>query len=142
MSKIYVVISSSGEYEDYRTWNEKAFANKKKAEEYAKELDKQHNERPSFVTDAFIENYDECYNNLPDWEPYSNEDATSFILSEDYYKWEKEQRDKDTELLIKEMYKKGFLLTKEMINQYEEWNSRSYDNYYDCFVEELELDED
>ena len=71
-----------------------------------------------------------------------NEDAISFILSEDYYKWEKEQRDKDTEFLIKEMYKKGFLLTKEMINQYEEWDSRSYDNYYDCIVEELELDED
>jgi hypothetical protein len=33
---IYLVVGSTGEYDDYRTWTVKAFKNKEKAEEFKK----------------------------------------------------------------------------------------------------------
>lgn len=35
MKKIFVVFGSTGEYEDYREWNVRAFLNKKQAEKFA-----------------------------------------------------------------------------------------------------------
>ncbi len=41
MSIIYIVKGSQGEYSDWNTWNEKAFTDKAKAEEYAIKLDEE-----------------------------------------------------------------------------------------------------
>ncbi len=38
--KIYVVIGETGEYDDFRRWNVKAFGNKRKATNFKKKLNK------------------------------------------------------------------------------------------------------
>lgn len=137
MSKIYIVKSSSGSYEDYRAWNEKAFTDKHKAEEYACMLNKVHEHKPEFITKDFQSNYNECYDNLPDWEDFP-EPITDDNRSE-YTKWEDNNIEKDREIIIDEMYKRGFFLTKNMIELYERWENSQYEDYHKCTVEELEL---
>ena len=133
--KIYVVESASGVYEDYRCWNEKAFINKEEAEAYAKELDEKHRAKPQFVNDEFEKAYSECYDSLPEWGegPDLRKDENA------YFKWLKDCEKKDREYIIAEMYKKGFFLTEEMIEQYEKYEADSYEDWHDCRVEELEL---
>lgn len=136
MSKIYIVKSAKGQYEDYREWNAKAFTTKEKAYEFAKELDKIHRSKPDFITEEFINAYNECYDNLPDWGdfPLTKENGLKFI------EWQEECTEKDREILIKELSKKGFSVTEDTLDQYEQWEIDSYDEYYDCKVEELELE--
>ena len=136
MSKtIYVVNSASGVYEDYHCWNEKAFNSREEAEKYARELDILHRSRPQFVTDEFIEAYNYCYDNTPDWGegPKFSDDK------EAYFAWQEECAKRDSEYITSEMYKKGFYVTEQMLEQYEEWESNSYNDWHDCEVEELEL---
>ena len=136
MSKIYIVQSSFGEYEDYRVKNEKAFVSRKAAEEYAKALDIAHQSKPEFITDEFINILMECEDKLPEWDNYPgnyNENP------EAYRKWQKEQEEKQNKRLFGLMYERGQFMTQEMLDQYEDWESRQYDSYYDCNIEELEL---
>ena len=139
MSKIYVVKSSSGTYEDYRSWNEKAFTNVDKAVEYAHILDMSHNNKSEFITEEFQSNYSECYDNLPDWG-----DFPELPINDDnkgkYTKWVDDNIEKDREIIIKEMYKRGFFLTKNMIELYEKWEDNQYEDYHKCTVEELNLE--
>lgn len=139
MSKIYVVKSSSGSYEDYRSWNEKAFTDKHKAAEYARMLNKAHEHKPEFITEDFQSNYSECYDNLPDWGEFPGMPITDDNRSE-YTKWVNNTIEKDREIIIDEMYKRGFFLTKNMIEQYERWEDNQYEDYHKCTVEELDLE--
>lgn len=132
---IYMVKSSSGVYEDYREWNEKAFTNKEDAEKYAKELDDLHQAKPQFVTDEFIEAYDQCYDDAPDW----GEGPKYIEDPEAYHRWVEEKNRQNDEHIIKTMYKKGFYVTESMLQQYEEWESNRYNDWHECDVEELEL---
>lgn len=136
MSKIYIVKSASGEYEDYYVWNEKAFNKKEDAEAYAKQLDEEHNRIPQFITDEFIEILADCEYELPDWD-----DVPEDILNdkEKRQQWAAEQQKKQNELLFELMYKRGQFMTQEMYNQYLEWDSNSYTVWHDCQIEELEL---
>ena len=137
MSKIYIVKSSEGEYEDYHTWNEKAFLKREDAEAYAKELDNEHNIRPHFITDEFVCLLRECESQLPDWEDFpekvteENRDA--------WFKWQEEQEEKQKELLFDLMYKRGQFMTQAMYDQYNEWEDNSYTCWYPSEIEELEL---
>lgn len=138
MSKIYIVKSSEGDYEDYHTWNEKAFTKREDAEEYAKLLDKEHNARPHFVTDEFICLLRECENELPDWEDFPEEKITDENRDR-YFRWQEEQEEKQNKLLFDLMYQRGQYMSKEMLDQYDQWESNSYTNWHDCEIEELEL---
>lgn len=137
MSKIYIVRSSNGEYEDYEEWNEKAFLKREDAESFAKELDDKHNERPHFITDEFIDLLKECECELPDWEAFpekvTNENIDAWI------KWQEEQERKQNELLFDLMYKRGQFMTQAMYDQYLEWEEKNYKKWNNCLIEELEL---
>lgn len=135
MSNVYIVISSEGEYEDYREYNEKAFYNKEDAEKYCKELDEKHNYKPEFITDKFEEAYEEAYNSLPDWDlkANSNEDLKT------YYDNIIKQGEKDIQYIISEMNKQGFNVNEDMIEKYKEWESNLYYEWYPCKIEEIEL---
>lgn len=135
--KIYVVKSSCGEYEDYSIWNEKAFYKKEDAEKYAKELDTKHREKPSFITDDFINNLYDCEYRVPEWASY--EGPTNPIDVDEYRKWVREQQNKEIELLIKYMAERGHELTKEKYEIFEEWNENAYREWHDCSIEELEI---
>ena len=137
MSKIYIVKSSEGEYEDYHIWNEKAFLTREDAEAYAKELDNEHNKRPHFVTDEFICLLRECESKLPEWEDFPEQLTTE--NRETYFKWQEEQEKKQNKLLFELMYKRGQFMTQEMYDQYNEWENNSYTRWYPCEIEELEL---
>ena len=138
MTKIYIVKSSEGEYEDYHVWNEKAFTKREDAEAYAKQLDKEHNYRPQFITDAFLSTLRDCEYELPDWEEFPEEKITSENKNR-WLKWQEEQEEKQIQFLINLMYQKGQFMTKDMYEQYEEWENNSYTNWHDCSIEALEL---
>lgn len=129
MGKIYLVVSNSGEYEDYHSWNEKAFIKREDAEKYADELKSQRSTKPQFVTDEFEIAYENVENNLPMWE---KEDDT--IPFEDWYE---EQSKKEMKLTCEELYKMGFMVTEQMLHDYEEWVNNIGD--YDNSIEEIEL---
>lgn len=136
MSKIYIVISSCGQYEDYHHWNEKAFLNKNDAIKYAKELDKLHSDKPAFITDEFEKILNDCEFELPDWEDFPGDDIKE---KDKYFKWQEEQEQKQNKLLFEMMYQRGQFITQEMYDQYISWKDNEYNDYFDCKVEELEL---
>lgn len=134
MSKIYIVQSSHGEYEDYRETNEKAFYNKEDAEKYAKELDARHRQTPEFITEDFISAYNEII--PPEWpdapcKPYENREL--------YQSWLQGMIQRERQFVIQEMYKQGFFLTEHMIDTYEDWEDNQYIDWHDCTIEEIEL---
>lgn len=133
MSKIYIVQSSCGEYEDYHIWNEKAFSSKEKAEQYAKELDKKHDNKPSFITDEFINAYDEVYNEIPDFEDFDSNKET-------YLEWHKRLSLHDDFHMVKGLISRGFEISIKMLRDFEKWESDSYREWHPCTVEELDLD--
>lgn len=138
MSKIYIVKSSSGVYEDYHCWNEKAFTKREDAEAYAKELDKAHRFKPHFITDEFENLIAECESLIPDWEPFPDFPVTD-RNRDAYAKWVEDQTNKWQKALIDMMYQKGQYLTEEMYAQYTAWEDNQYEDWHDCTVEELEL---
>lgn len=137
MSKIYIVKSSEGEYEDYYVRNEKAFLKKEDAEAYARELDNEHNKRPNFITDEFIHSLTECEENLPDWDEFVGELTSE--NRDNWLKWQEDQQNKQDKQLLDLMYQRGYYITKEMLDQYYQWEQDSYTNWHDCTIEELEL---
>ena len=138
MNKIYIVKSSEGEYENYHFRNEKAFTKKKDAEAYAELLDKKHNYRPQFITDAFLSTLRDCEYELPDWEEFPEEKITPENKNR-WLKWQEEQEEKQIQLLINLMYQKGQFMTKDMYEQYEEWGNNSYTCWHPSEIEEIEL---
>lgn len=132
MSKIYIVQSSCGEYEDYHIWNEKAFTNKEDAEKYAEELDLKHNYRPEFITPEFELAFYDSDDEIPSFEAFDGDKET-------YLQWYARYTKHNNDCLIKIMSEKGFHLTKEMIEQFEEWESDSYNDYHPCNIDEIEL---
>lgn len=139
MAKIYIVKSSSGYYEDYRSWNEKAFNKKEDAEAYAKKLDEQHYFKPHFITEEFENLLDECGELLPEWEDCPYYPVTDENMDA-YYKWVEEQNAKELQTLIDLMYKRGQFMTESMYNQYNQWCDNKFADWHDCTVEELELE--
>lgn len=135
MKTIYVVESASGEYEDYRTWVEKAFNDLEAAQQYAKHLDELRLVRPQFITDEFIAAYEECYDNLPDWEDgplYKNGPKK-------YVAWVDQKNIEDRQRIIDAMYKKGFMVTEQMLQTYNDWEDSQYEHWHPCHVQEIEL---
>ena len=85
--KIYVVLSSEGQWEDYHEWIEKAFRRKKDAEAYAKQLDKEHNPKPVFK-DRLWDEAEESW-----WSMNEEKYGKDWDLSPYDYKEEKEKND-------------------------------------------------
>ena len=132
--KIYIVKSSEGEWEDYRSWNEKAFVSKEKAEEYAKELDKKHYYKPEFITEEFEDLYNEAGDIFYEDNEYPKYDNPNYDeLTSQWY--ENEQK-----FIIQYMKDRGINITPEMYKEYEDWilDGRYY-VWDDCTIEELEL---
>lgn len=132
MNKIYLVVSNRGQYEDYQEFNEKAFVSKKKAEEYAKKLDKEHISKPDFVTDSFEDDYFSCEEDLPDWPDYDK-------TLESYEEYQKRYSAIDKEVMCELMNKLGYNITPKMCDQFEEYLSNKMDDWYPCTIEEIEL---
>ncbi len=132
---IYIVKSSCGVYEDFCEWNEKAFLNIAMADSYAKKLDSIHNKKPQFITDEFIEAYNIVTTTIPDW----GEGPKLFEDKEAYFAWQDECSKKDAEYIISEMCKRGFHVTEQILEQYEEWENNFYKDWHKCEIEKLEL---
>lgn len=137
--KIYIVKSSSGEYEDYYTINEKAFLSKEKAEQYVKQITDEINKKPSFLTEDIATLIDEAYIETPDWEDYSGEvPINTDERRKDYFAWQEEMTKRDNEFIISYAAERGITLTTEMIQEYDLYKSWIQDNVtYD--IEELDL---
>ena len=140
MSKIYIVQSSRGEYDDYTVYNERAFTNREKAEEYAEELNRIHNHVPSFVTPEFEDSFADAegevnilMENYPDFEekPISNWDKYKEYL--DQYKKEQDKH------LIDILYKMSFMVTPQMLEDYRNYLDMQFEDWNSCSIEEIEL---
>lgn len=141
MSKIYIVQSSQGEWEDYSCWVEKAFVSKEKALEYAKSLDNSRENAPQFITTEFIEAYQECLLNAP-IPPKFNDFPITKENSKAYYKFQLDNFKQEREYLKSAMYEKGFLVTDNMLNDYDDWEDNSFNKWNPCIVVEIELCDD
>lgn len=64
MKEIYLVVTSEGEYEDYRKNIERAYTSKEAAEKYAKELDHKYD----FITPKVIEDYENAEDYVDDYQ--------------------------------------------------------------------------
>ena len=131
MSKIYIVKSSEGEWEDYHSWNEKAFISREKAEEYVKELDKKHYHAPEFITKEFEDLYNEAGDIFDENNPYPNYNYNELVNQ-----WEENEQ----KFIIQYIKDRGINITPEMYKEYEEWlmDGRYY-KWHDCEIEEIEL---
>lgn len=114
------------------------FGKRKDAEAYAELLDKKHNYRPQFITDTFLSTLRDCKYELPDWEEFPEEKITPENKNR-WLKWRDEQNEKEIQLLINLMYQKGQFMTKDMYEQYEEWENNSYTCWHPSEIEEIEL---
>ena len=132
--KIYIVTSSEGKWEDYHSWNEKAFISKEKAVEYAKELDKKHYYKPEFITEEFEDLYNEADDIFYQDNPYPEfKDPNHDKLAS---QWEENQQ----KFIIQYMQDRGVNITPEMYKEYEEWMiDGKYYSWSDCEIEEIEL---
>lgn len=132
--KIYIVKSSEGHWEDYHSWNEKAFISKEKALEYAKELDKKHYYKPEFITEEFEDLYNEADDIFSEDNPYPSYKDPNYdklVLL-----WEENNQ----RFIIQYMNDKEINITSEMFKEYEEWVSiEQYEYWHDCDIEEIEL---
>lgn len=105
--KIYIVKSSC----DDQDFNEKAFVNKEDARKFAKELDIKHENRPEFITDDLIKEYYSLCNSTPDWG-----EGPKFVEDpKEYAEWNRRCFEKDIEYIISELDKKGYNITKQML---------------------------
>lgn len=138
MSKIYIVKSSSGSYDDYRCWNEKAFIKQEDAKVYAKELDKKHYYKPPFITDKFIELIEECEDLVPNWESFPEYPITD-ANRDAYNKWIANQVDKQVKTLLELLYTRGLFITEQMYDAYQAWRSNEDEEWHNCIIEEIEL---
>lgn len=136
MSKIYIVKSSSGSYNTYSHWNEKAFINKEDAEAYAKELDTCHKYKPSFITDEFEKVLEDCQLSLPEWEPCPFKIDTD---RDKHIAWVDAHNERDAKMLCDLMYERGQFMTLEMYDQYDRWYENQWEEWNDCEIEEIEL---
>ena len=122
MSKIYIVVSSSGYYDGYSCWNEKAFLSEEKAKAYAKELDDSHFNKPDFITDEFEQAINDCFELAPEWEKNPYNCSTERYK---YLEWIDKQNEKEKQFVINLMCKKGYNITEAMYNSYLEWEDNS-----------------
>lgn len=137
MSKIYVVASCSGMYEDYREWEEKAFTNREDAVKFAKELDYYHEHlKPDFVDDNFDNVYDDASWEAPEFNP-------SFKYQDDPDKWVAERdkyNEKCMEFILSYMKERGYpKLTMEMLKEYDDYDTFRYEVFHPCIIKEVEL---
>lgn len=134
--KIYIVKSAEGTWDDYHSWNEKAFISKEKAEEYAKELDKKHYYRPEFITEKFEDLFNEAGDIFEENNPYPK------YNDPDYKKLYVHWKENEKKFIIQYMRDREINITPETYEEYIEW---MYDGQYydwdDCKIEEIELEE-
>jgi hypothetical protein len=140
MEKIYLVVSSRGDYEDFREKVERAFRNKKEAQMYCIEVDKSH---------EYEEVYEEVVWNdiLNDFDKIMEKEEDKFtnnipyeLNSEDWLKREDEILNLMYEELLSILHKRGLTdATIEDVKKQMEYDNHKYDAYHKCRIKEIEL---
>lgn len=143
MSKsIFLIISSSGEWEDYRSWvEEKAFVSEYKAKEYAKEIDKKHNKK-AVINESLWNEVNSKFDELCDKNPDLYENKYKYGTN----KWS-EEHDRLTKLeqntYLQILHDMGYLqyTIDDIINQLV-YEDTKYEIFYPCEIKKIDLDEE
>ena len=135
MEKIYLVVSSSGSYEEYRENIECAFKNIKEAQKHCIEVDKSHeyeevvwNDILNELEEIMEKEEDKFTNNVP------------YELSSDWLKREDEITSLMREELLSILHKRGLTdATIEDVKKQLEYDDHKYDDWHKCYIKEVEL---
>ena len=117
---------------------ERAFLTEEAANNYAKQLDKEHSEKPQFVNPEFEKAFDNVVGSIPNWDPYTGERGNM----DDWFAYYDEQYAKETKFIIDEMYKRGFFITEQMVREYDVYLDYSQYTWLPCEVVQITLEEE
>lgn len=144
MKRIYLVVGSSGSYDDYVSWSECAYLTKEKAEECAKKLDKKHIYTQVFedkVWDGVLKAFDDMLE--------KNEiDGKCYVNSLDYDNPKYEEREKEVNndlanLYLDILHRQGLVkVTLEDVKKQMDWDENHWCEYHSYRVKEIELYEE
>ena len=136
MEKIYLVVSSSGSYEDFSENIECAFKNIKEAQKHCIEVDKSH-EYEEVVWNDILNELEEIMEKEED--KFTN-NVPYELSSEDWLKREDEITSLMQEELLSILHKRGLTdATIEDVKKQLEYDDHKYDDWHKCYIKEVEL---
>jgi len=140
MEKIYLVVSSSGSYEDFRQYIERAFKNKKEAQMYCIEVDKRH-EYKEVYEEAVWENILNDFDEIVDKDPAKFSNHVPYDPNGgDWLKRHNEITSLTQEKLLSILHKHGLTdATIEDVKKQMEHDEHKYDEWHKCRIKEVEL---
>lgn len=137
-------MGSSGSYDDYVSWAERAYLTKEKAEEYAKKLGKKHQHTQVFEDEVWygvVQTFDDILE--------SNEmDGNDYVNSLDwddpkYNERENEVNENTAKLFLDILHKQGLTkATLEDVKTQMDWGENRYMEYHPYSVKEIALYEE
>ena len=139
MEKIYLVVSSSGSYEDFSENIECAFKNIKEAQKHCIEVDKSHEYEEVYEEIVWNDILNDFYE-IVEKEEDKFTNNVPYELSIDWLKREDEITSLMHEELLSILHKRGLTdATIEDVKKQLEYDEHKYDEWHKCYIKEVEL---
>ena len=139
MEKIYLVVSSSGSYEDFSQNIECAFKNIKEAQKHCIEVDKSHEYEEVYEEIVWNDILNDFYE-IMEKEEDKFTNNVPYELSSDWLKREDEITSLMHEELLSILHKRGLTdATIEDVKKQLEYDEHKYDEWHKCYIKEVEL---
>ena len=140
MEKIYLVVSSSGSYEDFSENIECAFKNIKEAQKHCIEVDKKHQYEEVYEEIVWNDIVDDLCEIMEKEEDKFTNNVPYELCSEDWLKREDEITSLMQEELLSILHKRGLTdATIEDVKKQLEYDDHKYDDWHKCYIKEVEL---
>lgn len=139
MEKIYLVVSSSGSYENFSENIECAFKDIKEAQKHCIEVDKSHEYEEVYEEIVWNDILNDFYEIVEkDEDKFTNN--VPYELSIDWLKREDEITSLMHEELLSILHKRGLTdATIEDVKKQLEYDEHKYDEWHKCYIKEVEL---
>ena len=139
MEKIYLVVSSSGSYEDFSENIECAFKDIKEAQKHCIEVDKSHEYEEVYEEIVWNDILNDFYK-IVEKEEDKFTNNVPYELSIDWLKREDEITSLMHEELLSILHKRGLTdATIEDVKKQLEYDEHKYDEWHKCYIKEVEL---
>ena len=139
MEKIYLVVSSSGSYEDFRANIECASKDIKEAQKHCIEVDKSHEYEEVYEEIVWNDILNDFYE-IMEKEEDKFTNNVPYELSSDWLKREDEITSLMHEELLSILHKRGLTdATIEDVKKQLEYDEHKYDEWHKCYIKEVEL---
>lgn len=139
MEKIYLVVSSSGSYEDFSENIECAFKDIKEAQKHCIEVDKSHEYEEVYEEIVWNDILNDFYE-IMEKEEDKFTNNVPYELSSDWLKRKDEITSLMHEELLSILHKRGLTgATIEDVKKQLEYDEHKYDEWHKCYIKEVEL---